>query len=93
MTVCISLQADREQLTQLAFEEFNMTGFFLCDQPVCSLYAVGKITGTVIDVGYAKTGRCHNLTVVCMRAPMNACAPFMCPQPGLLQELASVQKC
>lgn len=48
-------RADREQLTQLAFEEFNMTGFFLCDQPVCSLYAVGKITGTVIDLGYAKT--------------------------------------
>ena len=51
------LQADREQLTQLAFEEFNMTGFFLCDQPVCSLYAVGRITGTVVDLGYAKTGR------------------------------------
>ena len=50
-------QAEREQLTQLAFEEFNMTGFFLCDQPVCSLYAVGKITGTVVDLGYAKTGK------------------------------------
>ena len=50
------VQADREQLTQLAFEEFNMTGFFLCDQPVLSLYAVGKITGTVVDLGHSKTG-------------------------------------
>lgn len=48
-------RADREQLTQLAFEEFNMTGFFLCDQPVLSLYAVGKITGTVVDLGHCKT--------------------------------------
>lgn len=51
------VQADREQLTQLAFEEFNMTGFFLCDQPILSLYAVGKITGTVVDIGHAKTGK------------------------------------
>lgn len=48
-------RADREQLTQLAFEEFNMTGFFLCDQPVLSLYSVGKITGTVVDLGHCKT--------------------------------------
>lgn len=48
-------RAEREQLTQLAFEEFNMNGFLLCDQPVCSLYAVGKITGTVVDLGYANT--------------------------------------
>ncbi|KAA6427514.1 MAG: actin-related 7-like [Trebouxia sp. A1-2] len=44
---CVGRQ---EQLTQLAFEEFNMTGFFLCDQPVLSLYSVGKITGTVVDL-------------------------------------------
>ena len=61
----VLLQADREQLTQLAFEEFNMTGFFLCDQPVCSLYAVGKITGTVIDLGYAKTGKFHYHRFAC----------------------------
>ena len=51
------IQADCEQLTQLMFEEFNMTGFFLCDQPILSLYAVGKITGTVVDIGHAKTGK------------------------------------
>ena len=33
-----------------------MTGFFLCDQPVLSLYSVGKITGTVVDLGHCKTG-------------------------------------
>jgi len=58
------LQADREQLTQLAFEEFNMTGFFLCDQPVLSLYSVGKITGTVVDLGHCKTGMFLYFTII-----------------------------
>lgn len=59
-----AVQADREQLTQLMFEEFNMTGFFLCDQPILSLYAVGKITGTVVDIGHAKTGKVSMLLCV-----------------------------
>ena len=96
MTCYSALQADREQLTQLAFEEFNMTGFFLCDQPVCSLYAVGKITGTVIDLGYAKTGRCHYHCVACrqqhsMHATLSpdlrhahCCPVIMCVRPALL---------
>lgn len=59
------VQADREQLTQLMFEEFNMTGFFLCDQPILSLYAVGKITGTVVDIGHAKTGKVSLTCTLC----------------------------
>ncbi|KAL3132514.1 hypothetical protein ABBQ32_009057 [Trebouxia sp. C0010 RCD-2024] len=50
-------RADREQLTQLAFEEFNMTGFFLCDQPVCSLYAVDVAVVAEGQVNYHNTKR------------------------------------
>ncbi|KAK9805370.1 hypothetical protein WJX73_007756 [Symbiochloris irregularis] len=48
-------KADRERLTQLAFEEFNVDGLFLCDAPVLALYAVGKVTGCVVDIGHEKT--------------------------------------
>jgi hypothetical protein len=50
------VQADRERLTQLFFEQFNVTSLFLCDQAVLSLYALGKTSGTVIDLGYDKVG-------------------------------------
>ena len=33
-----------------------MTSLFLCDQAVLSLYALGKTSGTVIDLGYDKVG-------------------------------------
>ena len=50
------MQADREQLTQLLFEKFNLDGLFLCDAPVLALYALGKVNGCVVDVGHHKTG-------------------------------------
>lgn len=74
-------QADREQLTQLAFEEFNMTGFFLCDQPVLSLYAVGKITGTVVDLGHCKTGTVTDRYLVSQPKQRQAC------QEGIMNTL------
>jgi len=33
-----------------------VTSLFLCDQAVLSLYALGKTSGTVIDLGYDKVG-------------------------------------
>ncbi len=50
------LQADREQFTQLLFEQFNVAGLYIGEQGVLSLYSVGKTTGTVIDLGHGKTG-------------------------------------
>lgn len=50
-------RTDREQLAQLAFEVFNVSGLFVCDEPVLALYAVGKLTGTVVDIGHDKTGQ------------------------------------
>ena len=50
------VQVDRERLTQLFFEQFNVSALFLCDQAVLSLYALGKTSGTVIDLGHGKVG-------------------------------------
>ena len=50
------VQSEREQLTQLVFEHNNVAGFFLCDQPLLSLYAVGRLSGCVVDYGHEKTG-------------------------------------
>ncbi|KAK9842049.1 hypothetical protein WJX81_005988 [Elliptochloris bilobata] len=47
-------KADQERLTQLFFEQFNVNALFLCDQAVLSLYALGKTSGTVIDLGHGK---------------------------------------
>jgi hypothetical protein len=46
---------DRERWAQLAFEKFNVSGFFTLDAPVAALYSVGRASGTVIDVGHDKT--------------------------------------
>ena len=45
---------DREHLTQLMFEVFNVNGLFIQDQPVLSLYAVAKQSGCVVDIGHGK---------------------------------------
>ena len=61
-------KADREKLTQLAFEVFNVSGFFISDEAVLCLYAVAKQTGTMVDLGHSKTGAlcrsCHCCRVV-----------------------------
>ncbi len=49
-------QADRERLAQMLFERFNLNGLFLADQAVLNLYAVGKTTGLVVDLGHGKAG-------------------------------------
>ncbi len=38
------------------FETFNTAGLVFGDEPTLSLYAVGKLTGTVVDVGHSKIG-------------------------------------
>ncbi|KAJ1702742.1 hypothetical protein LUZ63_002521 [Rhynchospora breviuscula] len=44
----------REQLVQLMFETFNVSGFYASEQAVLSLYAVGRISGCTIDIGHGK---------------------------------------
>ncbi|GAB4827761.1 Actin- protein 7 [Ancistrocladus abbreviatus] len=47
-------KALREQLVQLMFETFNISGFYASEQAVLSLYAVGRISGCTVDVGHGK---------------------------------------
>ncbi|KAL6582468.1 Actin-related protein 7 [Orobanche minor] len=47
-------KAVREQLVQLMFEKFNISGFYASEQAVLSLYAVGRISGCTVDVGHGK---------------------------------------
>ena len=42
-------KADRERLTQMMFESFNVSGLYIAEQPVAALYAVGKVTGVSVD--------------------------------------------
>ncbi|KAJ9530642.1 hypothetical protein QJQ45_014755, partial [Haematococcus lacustris] len=48
-------RSDREQLTQLMFEVFNVNGLYVQDQATLTLYALGKLTGCVVDIGYEKS--------------------------------------
>ncbi|KAK8477736.1 hypothetical protein V6N13_097819 [Hibiscus sabdariffa] len=47
-------KAVREQLVQLLFETFNVSGFYASEQAVLSLYAVGRISGCTVDIGHGK---------------------------------------
>lgn len=35
---------------------FNVAGYYGADQAVCSVYALGRLGGTVVDIGYGKIG-------------------------------------
>ncbi|EFJ35653.1 hypothetical protein SELMODRAFT_80115 [Selaginella moellendorffii] len=43
-----------EKTVQLMFETFNVNGFYAVEQPVLSVYAVGRISGCAVDVGHGK---------------------------------------
>ncbi|XP_013602342.1 PREDICTED: actin-related protein 7-like [Brassica oleracea var. oleracea] len=47
-------KAIREQLVQMMFETFNVSGFYASEQAVLSLYAVGRISGCTLDIGHGK---------------------------------------
>lgn len=49
-------RGERERLCQLMFEVLNLAGYYAADQAVLSLYAIGRLSGTVVDVGYGKIG-------------------------------------
>ena len=44
-------KANREKTTQIMFETFNTPAYYLASAPVLSLYASGRTTGVVVDIG------------------------------------------
>jgi actin-related protein len=44
-------KTNREKVTQLMFENFNVPGMYIAIQAVMSLYSAGKTTGVVLDSG------------------------------------------
>ena len=48
-------KANREKITQIMFEEFNVPSFYLANQAAMALYASGRTTGIVLDSGYGTT--------------------------------------
>jgi len=43
--------SNREKMTQIMFETFNVPALYVASHPVLALYASGRITGVVLDVG------------------------------------------
>ena len=48
-------KANREKMTQILFETFNNPAMYVCIQAVLSLYASGRTTGIVMDLGKLKS--------------------------------------
>ena len=44
-------KANRERMTQILFETFNVPAMYVAIQAVLSLYAFGRTTGTVMNSG------------------------------------------
>merc|ERR1711872_60418 len=44
-------KSNREKLVQIVFETFNAPATYVCIQAVLSLYASGRTTGMVLDIG------------------------------------------
>lgn len=44
-------KVNREKLTQLLFDTFNVPGLYVANTAVLSLYSAGKFTGVVVEIG------------------------------------------
>jgi actin len=51
----LTSKADREKMTSILFETFNVPAFYVSMTSVLGLYSVGKTTGLVLDIGKGVT--------------------------------------
>ncbi|XP_008935206.1 PREDICTED: actin-like protein 9 [Merops nubicus] len=49
----LSPTTHREKMVEVVFESLGSLGFFVAQQPVLSTYAYGRMSGLVVDMGYA----------------------------------------
>jgi actin-related protein len=59
-------RSNRERLTQMLFETFNVKGCYLLDSSVACLYAAGKTDGIVVDIGHTGTNVVQVLALSCL---------------------------
>ena len=52
---CLNPKTNREKITEIMFEKFNVPAFYLANQAVLAAYAHGRVTGLVLDSGVDKT--------------------------------------
>ena len=64
---------DRERMTQIMFESFDVPSLSICIQAVLSLYASGRKTGCAVDIGYSN---CQILSVYEGYASRNSVSNF-----------------
>ncbi|GJJ73672.1 actin-related protein 9 [Entomortierella parvispora] len=46
---------EHERITQIFFENFNVPGLYLAEEPLMTLYGCATVTGLVIDIGHNST--------------------------------------
>ena len=46
-----NIKENKEKIAEIMFESFNIPGLYIADSTLLSLYAAGKFTGMVIDMG------------------------------------------